>query len=334
MSPFRKIAIATSSLVILAGCESLPTAPTIFGGSGANACPDFATGSGPFTPPYPAACDTMKTTASGVKFIPLAAGDPSKGTPGPDATVVVNYEAFLEESGKRIDSSYGRGESSVYKVSDLIDGWGQAVQLMNPGDEWLVYVPSELAFGDEPLGDLIPADADLVYRIQLDGYLSAADLAAVAAPVEAAPEPEAPAGIVEQLGPDMAAWGAFFPWDASKPGVNTLDSGVSYVLLERGNSPTRNAVSSDSVVIHYEGRLAETSEFFDSSWSRGEPATFSVGGVIPGFTEILTFMRPGDRVLVHIPADQAYGADGAGDSVPLNADLMFQINLLQIVPAE
>lgn len=91
---------------------------------------------------------------------------------------------------------------------------------------------------------------------------------------------------------------------------------------------------SDTVVVHYEGRLAETSEFFDSSWSRGEPATFPVDGLVPGFTEMLTFMRPGDRVLVHIPADQAYGDRGAGDTIPPNADLMFQINLLQIQPAE
>jgi len=92
-------------------------------------------------------------------------------------------------------------------------------------------------------------------------------------------------------------------------------------------------VRSDDVVIHYEGRIAETSEFFDSSWSRGEPATFPVGGLIPGFTEALTYMRPGDRVLVHIPADQAYGDAGSGDAIAPNTDIMFQINLLAIKPA-
>lgn len=335
MSQLKQILTGAAALTVLAGCASVPSVPPVFGGTASTACPDFARGSGPFVPPFPTACDTLQSTASGVRFIPLASGDATKGSPGPDATVVVNYEAFLEADGTRIDSSYARGESSVYQVADLIDGWAEAVQLMSPGDEWLISVPSELAFGDEPLGDLIPANADLVYRLQLDGFLSAADIAAVAAPQPAEVEaPVSPAGIAEPLGPDMAAWQAFFPWDASKPGVNQLESGVSYVLLERGNSPTRNAVRSDKVVIHYEGRLAETSEFFDSSWSRGEAATFPVDGVIPGFTQILTFMRPGDRVLVHIPADQAYGERGSGGSVPPNADLLFQINLLQIQPTE
>ena len=334
MSQLKNIFAGAAGLAILAGCTSVPSMPGGFGETATSACPELARGSGPFTPPFPSSCDTMVSTASGVRYIPLASGDPSKGSPGPDATVVVNYEAFLEADGTRIDSSYARGESSVYKISDLIDGWGEAMQLMVPGDEWLVSVPSELAFGEEPLGELVPANADLVYRIQLDGFLSAADIAAVAAPRPEAPV-EAPAqAIAEPLGPDMQAWQAFFPWDAAKPGVNQLESGVSYVLLERGNSPTRNAMRSDKVVVHYEGRLAATSEFFDSSWSRGEPATFPVDGLVPGFTQILTFMRPGDRVLVHIPADQAYGERGAGDAVPPNADLMFQINLLQIQPAE
>ncbi len=328
---------AIATLALVTGCASLPSTSDVLSGFGGQACPDLATGSGPFVPPFPDTCKTMNKTASGVRYIPITNGDQAKGSPGADATIVVNYEAFLAADGTRIDSSYARGESSVYQMSQLIDGWAEATRLMNPGDEWLVFVPSDLAFGEEPLGELIPAGSDLVYRVQLDGFLSAQDLASASEPASepeqpAAPPQAEPQRIVEATGPDMAAWQAFFPWDANKPGVNTLPSGTSYVLLERGNSTSRNALRSDDVIVHYEGRLAETSEFFDSSWSRGEPATFPVGGVIPGFTDALTFMRPGDRVLVHIPADQAYGEKGAGTDIPPNADLMFQINLLQIKP--
>ena len=329
----RNLVAALAGLSLLAGCESLPELPSVFGGSSSHACPDLKAGVGSFTPPFPQACDEMKVAASGLRWIELAQGDASKGSPEPNATVVVSYEGFLANSGQQIDSSYARGEAGVFQISEMIDGWGQALQAMNPGDEWLVYIPAGLAYGDEARGDVIPANSDLVFRMRLDGFLSAADLAAASAPTPVPAPVETPAP-VEALGPDMAAWQENFPWDASRPGVNPLASGVSYIVLEQGNSPVRNALRADTVVIHYEGRLAESSAFFDSSWSRGEPSTFAVSGVIPGFTEVLTYMHPGDRVLVHIPADQAYGDDGAGDAIPPGADIMFQINLLEIQPAE
>ena len=334
---------AMASVGILAACQSLPTLPTTIFSGADPACAEIAPGPSAFTPPFPANCPGMNKTATGVRYIPITHGDQAAGSPGPDATIVVEYEAFLADRGTLIDSSYLRGESSVYSMADLIDGWAEAVQLMNPGDEWLVFVPAAQAFDDQPVGDLIPPYADLVYRVKLDGFLSANQLAAAAAE---APAEQPPAlstrdvqattaeGIVEPRGPDMPAWQAYYPWDGDRPGVNTLPSGVSYVTLERGNSTARNALKSDQVMIHYEGRLAATGDFFDSSWSRGEPALFGVEALIPGFTEALTYMRPGDRILVHIPSDQAYGAQGAGDAVPPNADLMFQIVLLQIQPQD
>ena len=91
----------------------------------------------------------MNKTASGVRYIPIRNGDIAGGSPGTDATIVVHYEAFLAGNGALIDSSYARGETSVYDMGDLIDGWAEAVRLMNPGDEWLVFVPASEAFGDQ-----------------------------------------------------------------------------------------------------------------------------------------------------------------------------------------
>lgn len=321
-----------ASTLMFAGCAglsdiSMPTVPaSIFSAEG-SACPQLPTGPAPYEPPFPEDCRSMNRTASGVKYIPIVNGDVMAETPGPDATIVVNYEAFLAETGKLIDSSYEREDSSVFPIADLIDGWAEAVRLMNPGDEWLVFVPAEQAFGAEALGDLIPPNSDLVYRVQLEGFLSQFELDQ-AATVKPSPERALPSG------PDMAAWQANLPWDPDAAGVTTLPSGLSLVVLERGPMTGTPPSEDDLVRIHYEGRLAETSAFFDSSWSAGGPADFRVGSLIPGFTEALTYMHPGDRFLVHIPAALAYGERGAGELIPPDAELMFQIIMLEIFPAE
>ncbi len=324
MRAVQTISMSLAGLA-LAGCASLPEVSmpgTIFGGADSADCPQLMRGPSDFTPPFPAECRTMNKTATGVRYIPIANGDVNSGTPGADATIVVNYEAFLARTGARIDSSYARGESSVFELTELVDGWAEAIALMNPGDEWLIYVPAAEAFGSEPLGDLIPANSDLVYRVHLEGFLSAADLAQVATNVPA-----------EAQGPDMAAWQASFPWDGERGDATVLPSGVSIVVLEKGAADGPPPAEGDQLTIHYEGRVAETSEFFDSSWSRGEPTVFTAGQLIPGFNEALSFMQPGDRFLVHIPADQAYGDDGFGDDIPPGVDLMFQIELLDVRPA-
>ncbi|GAB5459267.1 MAG: hypothetical protein Hens3KO_22970 [Henriciella sp.] len=338
MIRIRSGVAALAGLVLVAGCESFPSSTSILGGLSGSGCPDYETGPAPFEPLFPENCRQMNFSASGLRWIELAEGQDAKGSPTADATVVVSYEGFLAETGKRIDSSYERGESGVFEMSDVTDGWNDALQRMSPGDEWMVYIPSELAYGDEARGDIIPANSDLVFRIRLDGFLSAAEIEAAAsaggkmAPAEPEPEPiSAEPEMVEALGPDMDAWLQFFPWEADKPGINMLDSGVAYVFLEQGDQAQPTAGLTDQVIVHYEGRIAETSEFFDSSWSRGEMASITVEEAIPGFTEVLTYMRPGDRVLVHIPAELAYGDTGVEGLIEPAADLMFQINMMDII---
>ena len=326
-----KFVLGGLSAVGLSACSSLPSVsiPTNAGaivGGGVPDCPDLRSGPAPFTPPFPAECVSMNKTATGVRYIPIQNGNMAEGSPAADATIVVSYEAFLAANGTLIDSSYARGEPSVYDMRELIDGWAEAVSLMNPGDEWLVYVPSAQAFGDEPLGDLLPAGSDLVYRVKLDGFLSSTQLEQVAET-----RPEAPAG---STGPDMAAWQANFPWDSARDGVETLPSGVSIVVLETGDEAGPTPSETDRVRIHYEGRFAETSEFFDSSWSPGGPAEYTAGGFVPGFSAALMMMRAGDRYLVHIPSELAYGEAGIDGVVPPNADLMFQIELLDVLLTE
>ncbi len=119
---------------------------------------------------------------------------------------------------------------------------------------------------------------------------------------------------------------AYLAANASKPGVKTTASGLQYKVVEpgKGRAPT----TADSVTVQYRGTLVDGTEF-DSSYKRGQPATFPVTGVIPGWTEALQLMKEGAKFELAIPPDLAYGAQG-----PMaNQVLLFEVELLSAVPA-
>ncbi|MBL9134168.1 MAG: FKBP-type peptidyl-prolyl cis-trans isomerase [Verrucomicrobiaceae bacterium] len=117
---------------------------------------------------------------------------------------------------------------------------------------------------------------------------------------------------------------------ADSSGVVTTASGLRYKVLASGPAGGRSPTRADTVMVHYRGTLVDGS-VFDSSYDRGEPTTFGVAQVIPGWTEALQLMKPGDKWLLHIPSNLAYGAQGAGAKIPPFADLTFQVELLQIM---
>jgi len=106
------------------------------------------------------------------------------------------------------------------------------------------------------------------------------------------------------------------------------DSGLGYIVAKEGEGA--KPVAGQDVMVHYEGRLTDGT-IFDSSYKRGQPATFPVDGVIPGFAEGLMLMSPGAEYELHIPSDLGYGAYGAGAVIPPNADLIFKVELISIV---
>lgn len=113
-------------------------------------------------------------------------------------------------------------------------------------------------------------------------------------------------------------------------GVVTTASGLRYKVLSSGAATGRSPTLFDSVMVHYRGTLTDGS-VFDSSYERGQPATFGVGQVIPGWTEALRLMKPGDKWLLQIPSHLAYGSRGMGSKIPPNSDLIFQVELLHVV---
>ena len=120
---------------------------------------------------------------------------------------------------------------------------------------------------------------------------------------------------------------AFLAANAKKEGVKTTASGLQYKVLKAGTGATPK--SSDEVKVHYHGTLIDGT-VFDSSVERGEPVSFPVTGVIPGWVEALQLMKVGDKWQLTIPSKLAYGPNGAGGKIGPNAVLVFDVELLAI----
>jgi FKBP-type peptidyl-prolyl cis-trans isomerase FklB len=120
---------------------------------------------------------------------------------------------------------------------------------------------------------------------------------------------------------------AFLAENAKRDGVVVLESGLQYEVLSAGDGakPTRE----DSVRTHYHGTLIDGS-VFDSSYQRGQPAEFPVGGVIAGWTEALQLMNAGSKWRLYVPSELAYGAQGVG-SIPPHSTLVFDVELLDVL---
>jgi FKBP-type peptidyl-prolyl cis-trans isomerase FklB len=119
----------------------------------------------------------------------------------------------------------------------------------------------------------------------------------------------------------------FLEANKAKEGVVTLPSGLQYKILKAGTGPKPTA--SDTVVCNYRGTLINGKEF-DSSYKRGQPATFPVGGVIKGWTEALQLMPVGSKWQLFIPSSLAYGERGAGGDIGPDATLIFEVELMSI----
>lgn len=135
--------------------------------------------------------------------------------------------------------------------------------------------------------------------------------------------------VMAKSGSSDQTLGAKFLMDnAKKEGVVTLPSGLQYRVIKAGSEGPHPTIN-DSVTVHYEGRLV-TGKIFDSSYQRGEPATFPVSGVIKGWTEALQLMTPGAVWELYIPSNLAYGSRGAGSMIGPDETLVFNVELLKV----
>lgn len=122
---------------------------------------------------------------------------------------------------------------------------------------------------------------------------------------------------------------AFLAENKKKDGIVTTGTGLQYKVLTAGKGKKPSA--DDSVKVHYRGALLNGTEF-DSSIKRGQPATFAVKGIIPGWQEALQLMKEGDKWQLFIPSDLAYGERGAPPMIGPNQTLQFEVELLEVMP--
>jgi FKBP-type peptidyl-prolyl cis-trans isomerase FkpA len=123
----------------------------------------------------------------------------------------------------------------------------------------------------------------------------------------------------------------FLAENGKRSGVKTTASGLQYEIVTEGTGATPKA--SDKVTVHYKGTLIDGTEF-DSSYARGQPVTFPLGNVIPGWTEGLQLVKTGGKAKLFIPSNLAYGERGAGAKIGPNETLVFEVELVAIEKPE
>ncbi len=231
-----------------------------------------------------------KKTASGL-ITKVLEPSKSKEHPADSDRVTVHYTGWTSD-GKMFDSSVQRGQPASFAVTQVIPGWTEALKLMSVGEKRRLWIPAKLAYGERPQPGA--PKGDLTFDVELISIASA---------------PKVP--------DDVAAP----PANAKKTA-----SGLRYRVLKPGTGKTHPSLSSN-VTVHYSGWTVD-GKMFDSSVVRGEPLTFSLSGVIKGWTEGVQLMVEGERTRFWIPSELAYGANprpGAPKGM-----LVFDIELLQI----
>jgi peptidylprolyl isomerase len=223
----------------------------------------------------------------------LQAGTGSE-KPGARDRVTVHYTGWTTD-GRMFDSSVQRGQPATFPLNGVIKGWTEGLQTMVQGERARFWIPGDLAYGDTPRRPGAPAGT-LVFDVELLSF-------------EKAPNVDAP--------PDVSAP----PADAQ-----TTASGLAWKTLQpgTGESPTVESV----VRVHYTGWTTD-GEMFDSSVVRGQPASFPLNRVIPGWTEGLQLMKVGEKARFWIPGNLAYGDTPTRPGAPAGM-LVFDVELLAI----
>jgi FKBP-type peptidyl-prolyl cis-trans isomerase len=309
----RRVFLSASLVALLSACQAPPeatpdtaTAEKKTPGPGGSTTTMNTQGATPTVrrpPPAPPATNDIPAPAD-VAAAPadaetsstgLASKVQTKGTgtkhPAKTDKVLVHYTGWTKD-GKMFDSSVARGEPISFPLDGVIAGWTEGVQLMVEGEKRRFWIPAKLAYGDNPSPGM-PA-GQLTFDVELLKILA---------------PPEVPA--------DVAAP----PKDATK-----LPSGLAFKVIQKGTG-TAHPAPTDKVKVDYTG-WTKDGKMFDSSVTRGQPATFPLNRVIKGWTEGLQQMVVGEKTRFWIPADLAYG-DNPGGGKP-SGQLTFDVELLQI----
>ncbi len=237
------------------------------------------------------------TTDSGLQYIEIEKG--SGPQPQPGEVVSVNYTGWLSD-GSKFDSSYDRGEPFQFALGQgmVIPGWDEGVSMMHQGGKAKLIIPPELAYGPQGAGSVIPPNSTLTFEVELVSI-----------------RPGSPAA----------------PTEVSESDYVTTDSGLKYYDIQVGDGPAPQA--GEIVSIDFTGWLTDGTKI-GSSIDTGQPVVFPLGQgqVIPGWDEGVASMKVGGKRQLVIPADLAFGEQGASGVIPPNATLILEVELLEIRP--
>jgi len=234
-----------------------------------------------------------ETTTSGLTYEITHKGDGARAKSGD--MVAVHYTGKLS-NGNVFDSSVDRGEPIAFKLGQgqVIPGWDEGISLLDVGDKATLTIPSELAYGEQGAGGVIGPNETLTFDVEL---------------VEIKDSPK--------------------PFDVSGKETVTSDSGLEYIKLNETDG--EQAAANKIVTVHYSGYL-EDGSLFDSSVERGQPFSFTLGQgqVVPGWDEGIGYLKIGEKAKFTVPANLAYGEQGAGGIIQPNATLVFDVELIDI----
>ncbi len=232
-----------------------------------------------------------KKTASGLASKVLT---PGKGTVHPKDVdqVKVHYTGWTKD-GKMFDSSIPRGEPTSFGVTQVIAGWTEALKLMVVGEKRRLWIPANIAYG-ETARPGYPA-GQLTFDVEL---------------LEIVSPPEVPTDVA-----------------APPPTAKKTASGLAYRVLKKGTGKEHPTATS-RVRVHYSG-WTKDGKMFDSSVTRGEPTSFGLNQVIPGWTEGVQLMVVGEKTRFWIPGKLAYGDEPKRPGAP-SGQLTFDVELLDI----
>ncbi|MBW6478596.1 MAG: FKBP-type peptidyl-prolyl cis-trans isomerase [Bacteroidales bacterium] len=236
----------------------------------------------------------ITTTTSGLRYAVIKEGDGMMLVTG--MRVRIHYNGFFEEDMTIFDSSFQRGEPIDFTLGKgmVIRGWEEGISKLRVGDIARLWIPYELAYGEQGRGPIPPA-TNLIFDVEVID-------------AEEVKRPE--------------------PFNVAGKDTLETETGLRYIIVNegRGDFPEDGQI----VRVHYTGFLMN-GNIFDSSIERGQPFRFLLGRrqVISGWDEGVALMKPGARFRFIIPPDLAYGERAMGP-IPSNATLIFDVELLSV----